>query len=105
MENTERVRHCLSTVILWCVFLALYAGGTFLLVIGLIFAAQAWWAAIHQHESLWALQAKTANLFVMAAGISLIVIIPILQRGAGRGAGSWRAEKRSEMKSGAPAAE
>jgi hypothetical protein len=98
-------RHNLFSFLFWCVLLALYLGGAFLLLIGLVLAARTWWAIIHQHASLWAVSAKTAELFVIASGFFLILIIPFLQRLAGHRPGSWRAERRSETKCRFPVAE
>jgi hypothetical protein len=98
MAIVQRLRQNLSALILWCVFLALYLGGAFLLVIGLVFAARTWWSLIHQHAGLWAVCAKTAELFVMAAGFFLIMVIPFIQRRAGQWSTSWRVERRSETK-------
>lgn len=101
----ERSRHNLAAFVLWCVLAGLYAAGAFMLVIGVVFAAREWWALLHQHASLWAVSAKTAELFALVAGFSLILIIPFLQRQARHQAGSWQAERRSEAKRQIPAAE
>lgn len=101
----ERIRHNLAAFILWCVLLALYAGGALLLIIGVVFAARQWWSILHQHASLWAVSAKTAELFVLAGGFSLILVIPFLQRQASHQAGSWKAKRGSETKGRISAAE
>lgn len=101
----ERLQHNLSAFVLWCVLLAIYLGGAFLLAIGMLFASRTWWALIHQHASLWAISAKTAELFVMAAGSFLVLIVPFLQRRASHHGKSWRAERRSGIKCRASVAE
>ncbi len=76
-----------------------------LLVIGLVLAARTWWTLIHQHAGLWAISTKTGELFVLAVGFFLILIIPFLQHQADDGTKLWRTERRSGMKGRAPAAE
>lgn len=99
MAIIHRFRHNVSSVILWCAFLALYLGGALLLVIGLAFAARTWWELVHQPTGFWALATKTTELFTMAAGFLLILIIPTMQRRPAHQRNSWRVERRSEIKS------
>lgn len=101
----ERFRHNLSAFVLWCTFLGLYLGGTVLLVIGLVFASRTWWALIHQHAGVWLISTKTAEVFVLAVGLVLVLIIPFLQHQAAGRSRAWRAERRSEAKSQVPVAE
>jgi len=105
MPIIERFRHNLSAFVLWCAFLGLYLGGAVLLVIGLVLAAQTWWTLIHQHAGWWAVSTKTAEIFVLAVGFLLILIIPFLQHQATDRTILWRTERRSGMKGRAPAAE
>lgn len=95
MAMFERFRHNLSTFILWCAFLGLYLGGAVLLVIGLVFAVRMWWALIEQNAGLWALSTKSAEVFVLAAGFVLVLIIPFRQYRAAAGTRLWRSERRS----------
>lgn len=94
----ERFRHKLSALVLWGVFLALYVAGALLLVIGVVIAARGWWELLLLQAGFWAMSAKTAELFILVAGSSLILIIPFLQRRSRDQTGAWRAERRSEMK-------
>ena len=98
MAIVERFRHNLSAFILWCAFLALYLGGAVLLVIGLVFAARTWWVLVHQNAGLWAVGTKTTELFVLAAGFFLVLIIPFRQHRAADRTELWRAERRSGMR-------
>jgi hypothetical protein len=91
-----RLRNKLSALVLWCGFLALYLGGAVMLVIGLILASQVWWAAIHQHASLWVISTKTAEVMVMAVGLLLILIIPVFHHKSIGRSGAWRTGRRSE---------
>jgi len=99
----EQLRRKLSAFILWCAFAALYLGGAFLLIVGLIFTSQTWWMLIQRHAGTWEISTKSAELFVLAVGLILVLIIPFLQRRAADRSGPWRAERRSEMKSRVPA--
>ncbi len=74
-----RLRNKLSALVLWCVFLVLYLGGAVMLVIGLVLASRMWWAAIHQHASLRVISVKTGEVMVMAVGLLLILVIPLIQ--------------------------
>lgn len=94
----EQLRRKLAASILWCSFLVLYLGGVFLLVIGLVFASQTWWAVIQRHAGMWEVGTKTAELLVLAIGFCLALIIPILQHHAVGRSSLWRAERRSEIK-------
>lgn len=98
MAIVERSRHNLAAIVLWCMFLTLYLGGTFLLVIGLVSATQTWWAAIHQHADLWRLSAKTLELLIMAAGFILVLIIPLIQGQDRRRRKTRKVERGSEMR-------
>jgi hypothetical protein len=101
----ERLRHKLSVLVLWCVFLALYVGGAAMLGVGLFLASQEWWVVLHQHTSMWLISAKTVEMLIVGLGFLLILIIPLFQpRSVGR-SGDWRAEHRSETKCRVPVAE
>lgn len=93
MPPIKRFRHNLPAFILWGIFLVLYLGGTLLLLLGVIFSAQAWWTLIRQEASLWAIGMTTGEIFVMAAAFFMLVLIPLLQR---RGAG--RVNSRQEVR-------
>jgi len=91
-----RLRKTLSALVLWCVFLVLYLGGVVMLVIGLILSSGLWWAAIHQHASLWTIGGKTAEILVMAVGLLLILIIPLFHHKSVGRSGAWRTGRRAE---------
>ncbi|MGA8184265.1 MAG: hypothetical protein WB819_11565 [Terriglobia bacterium] len=91
-----RLRNTLSALVLWCVFLVLYLGGTVMLVIGLVFASRMWWAAIHQPSSLWVIGTKTAELLVMAVGLIQVLIVPVFHHQSVDRSGTWRTGRRSE---------
>jgi heme/copper-type cytochrome/quinol oxidase subunit 1 len=105
MPFMERFRHKFSALVLWCTFLALYLGGAALLVIGLVIASRRWWALIHHHANAWLIGTKTVEVLVLAVGLVLILIVPLLQRQANGRSEAWRAERRSEMKSRLPVVE
>lgn len=105
MEMMKQLRRKLSALILWCTFVALYLGGVFLLIIGLVFASRTWWTLIQQHAGWWAISTKTAEAFILAVGLVLVLVIPFFQRRAVDRSSPWRAERRSEMKSRVPAAD
>ncbi len=86
----------LSALVLWCVFLALYLGGTVMLVIGLVLASRMWWAAMHQHASLWVISAKTGEVMVMAVGLLLVLVIPLIHHKSVGRSGALRTGRRSE---------
>lgn len=91
-----QIRKRLSVLVLWSAFLLLYLGGAVMLVIGLILASRAWWAAIHQQASLWVLGTKTAEALALGIGFLLILIIPVFHyRAVGR-SGIWRTSRRAE---------
>lgn len=98
----EQLRRKLAALILWCAFAALYLGGVFLLIVGLVFAARTWWMLIQHHAGMWQIGTKTAEFLILAIGFVLVLIIPFLQRHAVDRSGLWRAERRSEMKSRVP---
>lgn len=98
MAALQRVRHKLSVFIPRCVFLLLYLGGALLLLLGLIFSAQAWWRLILQHGSLWAICITTIEIFVLTAAFSSILIIPWLDRRDFDQTTSQQAERRSWSK-------
>jgi hypothetical protein len=91
-----QLRNKLSALILWCVFLALYLGGAVMLVIGLVLASRMWWAAIHQHASLWVISAKTGEVMVMAVGLLLILVIPLIHHKSLGRSGASRTGRRSD---------
>jgi uncharacterized protein YqgC (DUF456 family) len=91
-----RIRSKLSVLVLWCVFLALYLGGTVMLVIGLILALRIWWAAFSQHASLWVMSAKTAEVTVLGAGLLLILIIPLLHHRSVDRSGAAKSKQKDE---------
>jgi hypothetical protein len=91
-----RLRNKLSALVLWCAFLVFYLGGAVMLVIGLIFASQAWWADIHHQASLWVISAKTGEVMVMAVGLILILIIPVFHHKSVGRSGLSRTGRRSE---------
>ena len=105
MSFWERFRHNFSACVLWCAFLALYLGGTFLLVIGLVVSLRTWWAIVHQHAGAWQIVAKTSEVLILAIGFVLILIVPLLRRRAASRRGAWRTDRRSGTKSQEPAAE
>lgn len=90
-----RLRNKLSAVVLWCVFLALYLGGAVMLVIGVILASRAWWRAVHHQAGFWVISEKTAEVLVMAAGLLLILILPVFHRKSVGRSGVWRTGRRS----------
>jgi len=67
-----------------------------MLVIGLVLSSRAWWAALHQHASLWTIAGKTAEILVMAVGLLLILIIPVFQHESIERSGASRTGRRSE---------
>lgn len=91
-----RLRNKLSALFLWCIFLALYLGGAVMLGIGVVLASQVWWTSIHQHSSLWAMSAKTADVLVMVVGFVLILIIPVFHHKSVGRSGMWRTGRRAE---------
>jgi hypothetical protein len=105
MVPMGRVRHKLSACLLWCALLALYLGGTIMLVIGLIVASRTWWALIHQHASLWAISAKTTEVLALAVGLMLVLIIPIFQHQSFSRKGPQRSGQKPETKHQVPLAE
>jgi hypothetical protein len=102
MSFWGRFRHGFSACVLWCAFLALYVGGAVLFVIGLIIASRACWVLVHHHGSARQIGAKSAEVFVMAAGLALALIVPLLRRRAASRSGTWRTGRRSEMKNESP---
>lgn len=104
MPRSEQFRHDLTAAVIWLAFLALYLGGAVLLMIGLVFGWRQWWTIIHQHADVWLVAGKTIELAVLALGLLLVLINPLLQR-PGRGDRAWRRERRSGMKSEQPVAE
>ena len=105
MSFWARFRHSFFAGVLWSAFLLLYVGGAVLLVIGLVIASRSWWALVHQHGSARQIAARSAEVFVMAAGLVLALIVPLLRRQATGRSGAWRTGRRSEMKNQAPAVE
>lgn len=95
MSLHEGFRHTLSVLVLWCSFLALYLGGAFLLVVGVVFAGRSWWLLIPHHAGLWAVSTKTTEFFVLTVGFALILITPFLQYQAAGGGRLWREERGS----------
>ena len=93
------LRKKLSAAGLWCSFVALYVGGTAMLMIGFYIACGDWWAAIHRHAGRWAVGARTAELFVLLLGLILVLIIPVFERKSVDRSGAWKAGRRSESKS------
>lgn len=98
MSFVEHYRHKLSAAVLWCVFLVLYLGGTVLVVVGLVLAGRTWWALVQHHAGLWPVCTKSAELFVPAAVILLILIIPFVRHQTGGESPLCREERRSGMK-------
>ena len=90
------LRNKLSALVLWCVFLVLYLGGVVMLVIGLVLASRIWWAAIHQHASLWALSEKSVEALALGLGLLLILIIPLFHRRSVDRSGVWRSGQRTD---------
>jgi hypothetical protein len=91
-----RLRNKLSSLVLWCALLVLYLWGAVMLVIGLVLASRVWWAAVHQHSSLWVMGTKTAELLVIVVGLILILIIPVFRHQSVGRSGTWRTGRRSE---------
>ena len=98
MTDFGRLRRAISSLIVWCVFLCLYVGGTAILALGLVFTGKTWWVVILQHASLWSRFVKTGEVLLLAVGLLLVLIIPFLQfRGLGR-VTHWNDERSSRMK-------
>jgi heme/copper-type cytochrome/quinol oxidase subunit 1 len=93
------MRKKLSALVLWCVFLGLYLGGAVMLAIGVFFASRQCWAAIHQHADPWTIGRKTAELFILAIGFILILIVPVFEYKSADRNGTWKQGRRSESKS------
>ena len=91
-----RLRNKLSSLVLWCALLVLYLWGAVMLVIGLVLASRVWWAAVHQHSSLWVMGTKTAELLVIVVGLILILIIPVFRHQSIGRSGTWGTGRRSE---------
>lgn len=91
-----RMRSKLSVLVLWCVFLVLYLGGTVMLAIGLALALRIWWAAFSQHASLWVMGAKTAEVVVLGAGLLLILIVPLLRHRSVDRSGAAKSKQNTE---------
>jgi heme/copper-type cytochrome/quinol oxidase subunit 1 len=97
-----RIRKKLSALVLWFVFLGLYLGGAVMLAIGVFFASRQWRAAIHRHAGPWEIGTKTAEFFILALGLILVLIVPILEYKSVYRRGAWKTGRRSESKSQSP---
>ncbi|HEX5410454.1 MAG TPA: hypothetical protein VFZ27_01175 [Terriglobia bacterium] len=92
------IRKKLSALLLWCTFVALYLGGTVMLVIGFCLAYSDWWTAVHHHAGRLAVGTKTAEILVLALGLILVLIVPVFERQSVDRSGAWSTGRRSETK-------
>jgi hypothetical protein len=94
MASIGRFRRTISSLLLWGTFFCLYAGGTALLALGLIFTGKMWWAALHSPAGRWLILVESGEVLLLAAGLLLVLVIPFLQfRGFGKPA-RWDEERR-----------
>jgi len=100
-----RIRKKLSALVLWCAFLGLYLGGAVMLAIGVFFASREWWATIHRHAGPWEIGTKTAEFLILALGLILVLVVPVVEHKSVDGSGAWKTGRRSELKSRASAPE
>lgn len=82
MASTGRFRRAISTFLLWSIFFCLYAGGTAVLALGLIFTLNRWGASLHPPARAWPILLATCEVLLTAAGLLLVLIVPFLQFGS-----------------------
>lgn len=97
--SMARVRKKLSAVVLWCTFVALYGGGAVMLVLGFYLACCDWWSALQHHANRLAIGTKTTEIFVLALGVILILIVPVFERQFVGRSVTWKMGPTSESKS------
>lgn len=105
MVVLRQFRHNLDDFVGRCVFPLVYLGGALLLLLGLIFSAQAWWTLVHHHGSPWAIGTTTVEVFVLAAALSAILIIPRLQGYNTNQVACGQKERRGGAKRNLPSSE
>lgn len=75
----QRAGRSLSASIPKSIFLLLYLGGSALLLLGLTLSVQGCWTLVHQQGSLWLICVTTMEIFVLAAALTAILVIPRIQ--------------------------